>query len=288
MKELLLCLIFLFIGYKIFNIYLYECFNDSNNIMKEYNIIIGGTCRNVETYIENIIIHIDKCGEKFKSYHFIVYENDSTDKTREILLQHKKINYTYIFEDNITEPLRTKRLANGRNKILDLARELNKNNDYEYLLLLDLDDVNRNGTFSTTIEKCFDEKINPESWAVQTANQKGNYYDLWALRKKDDMEYDCWKTVNENLDDPNVIEKYVSSKIKSYYNETDEIELLPVDSAFGGSAIYNLNKIPLECKYVGHYLSNENIEKCEHVELNECIKNNGGNLYINTQFLNDA
>jgi hypothetical protein len=63
----------------------------------------------------------------------ILYENDSKDKTRSILEKHKKENYHYIFEDNVKEPLRTKRLANGRNKILEKMHEINKDKYYEHI-----------------------------------------------------------------------------------------------------------------------------------------------------------
>jgi len=110
----------------------------SKNIMKSYNVIFAGTCKN----IENMLIHIDVCGNKFNSYKLIIYENDSTDNTRNLLIKNKKDNYLYIFEDNVTEPLRTIRLANGRNKILNKVREINTYNTYQYLIMIDLDDVN--------------------------------------------------------------------------------------------------------------------------------------------------
>lgn len=53
----------------------------------------------------------------------------------------KKDNYYYIFEDNVKEKLRTKRLENGRNKVLDKMREINQNEYYDYFIILDMDDV---------------------------------------------------------------------------------------------------------------------------------------------------
>ena len=109
--------------------------------------------------------HIDKCGNKFKSYKVIIYENDSIDNTRNILNKNKKDNYFYIFEDKIIEPLRTVRLSNGRNKLLDKVREINIDNTYEYLIMLDLDDVNNSGEFVNTIKSNFKY----DNWDVMTA-----------------------------------------------------------------------------------------------------------------------
>ena len=244
-------------------------------IMKKYNVIFGGTIRNVEKYIEKGLFNIDQCGKKFNDYAVILYENDSKDKTRSILQKHKKENYHYIFEDNVKEPLRTKRLANGRNKVLEKMHEINKDKYYDYFIILDMDDVNQSGAFIYSIETCFDY----ENWDVLTGNQSGIYYDLWALRKKDDMDYDCWEKVKSHPFNIYARFKYVISKYKNYPQQG----LLEVDSAFGGAGIYKIQSIPSHCRYVGTHPNGH--EKCEHVEFNECIKKNGGNIFINTEFL---
>jgi len=247
--------------------------NNKNPIdeMKKYNVIFAGTIKNVEAYIQKTLDNINKCGEKFNSYLLIIYENDSTDKTREILLQNKKNIYEYIFEDNVTEPRRTMRLANGRNKILDRVREIQKNNNdyYNYLIMLDMDDVNQSGKFVDTIDTCFEY----DNWDILTGNQSDKYYDLWALRKKGDMECDCWKMHFGHGFDP-------------YYKSFIYLpnHLLEVDSAFGGIGIYKLSSIPDECNYVGRY-NNDEYEHCEHVEFHRCIKKSGKGIYINTKFL---
>jgi hypothetical protein len=241
-------------------------------LMKNYNVIFAGTIRNVEKYIEKGLFDIDLCGKKFNDYAVILYENDSKDKTRSILEKHKKNNYYYIFEDNITEPLRTKRLTNGRNKILDKMREINKDQYYDYLIVLDMDDINHSGSFVDSIETNFDHK----NWDVLTGNQTNRYYDIWALRKKNDIDYDYLQKIREDKLsswlDWWCWFKYVTLKGKGKYNRNEG--LLEVDSAFGGAAIYKIKSIPSHCKYVGTHPDGH--EKCEHVEFNECIKKNGG------------
>jgi len=251
-----------------------EIINPSS-IMKKYNIIFAGTIRSVENYINKTLENIDKCGEQFNSYLVIIYENDSNDKTREILIKNKKPNYEYIFENNIKEPLRTMRISNGRNKILEKVREINQNNKYDYLVMLDMDDVNISGKFIESIKSCFEYT----GWDILTGNQSDEYYDLWALRKKNDMEYDCWREYLKHTDIPNAEYIYVRSKHKKYKSG----ELLEVDSAFSGIAIYKLSSIPNNCNYVGKY--EDGSEYCEHVEFHRCIKKSGGNIYINTSFL---
>jgi hypothetical protein len=251
--------------------------NDPSSIMKKCNVIFAGTVRNVEQYIQNTINNIDLCGHQFNNYLLIIYENDSKDNTRKILLDNKKDNYIYIFEDNITEPLRTMRISNGRNKILNKIREINKDNYYDYLIMMDMDDVNMSGKFIESIKSCFEYT----GWDILTGNQSGNYYDLWALRKKEDMEYDLWKMIDINKHISNAINIYYYNNIKNYQPG----KLLEVDSAFSGIAIYKLSSIPKDCYYHGKYNSGQ--EHCEHVEFHRCIKKSGKNIYINTSFLTD-
>ena len=253
--------------------------NNNNSIieMKKYNVIFASTVRNVENFLKTNLENIDKCGQKFNNYLVIIYENDSEDNTRNILLENKKSNYEYIFDNGITEPRRTMRIANGRNKILQKVRELNVNNLYNYLVVLDLDDVNISGNFINTIDTCFEYS----NWDVLTGNQREQYYDLWALRKKYDMDYDCWRMVTLNYHIPNAQQIFIFDKLKKY----EPGELLEVDSAFSGIAIYKLSSIPDHCNYVGQY--EDGGELCEHVEFNRCIKNSGKSIYINTSFLTD-
>lgn len=246
------------------------------SIMKKYNVIFGCTVRSVERYIENGLKNIDLCGNKFNDYSVIIYENDSNDNTRKLLEENKKYNYHYIFEDNITESSRTMRISNGRNKILDKIKEINNNNYYTYMIMLDLDDVNDSGKFVTSIETCF--KYDVSSWDILTGNQNGYYYDLWALRN-DDMDYDCWQTYYSMPQTDENAYAYIWGKYKVYLPN----QILEVDSAFGGIAIYKLASIPDNCRYVGHYPQGG--EQCEHVQFNKCIKDNGGKIYINTDFL---
>jgi len=252
---------------------------ESMQNISDYNVIFAGTCKNIESYVKKSLENIEECGKLFKSFKVIIYENDSTDNTRNLLNKYKKDNYYYIFEDNIEEPRRTMRIANGRNKILDKMKELGI---FDYLIMLDLDDVTNNGTFIETIKTCFQYN----DWDVLTANQKNKYYDLWALRMPGYIEYDVHGEISRN--DP-VEEKTI------IYNKIDHSNfkhngLLEVDSAFGGIAIYKIASIK-NCKYVGEYISHnrypEHSEQCEHVEFNKCIKNNGGKIYINSQFYTD-
>ena len=273
-KILFLISLLLFIS--IYNLFFVNIETMQTNKTHNYNVIFAGTVRNVEKYINNILIHINECGKKFNDYCLIIYENDSSDKTREILNKNKRQNYYYIFENNVNETRRTMRLANGRNQILNKVNEINQTNYFDYLIMLDMDDINESGTFVDTIDTCFKY----DNWDVLTGNQTGKYYDIWALRKKDVIMNDFWidmKTADENNDENK--KKELNHILRNTH--FDKNGLLEVDSAFGGIAIYKISSIG-QCKYIGEHPDGS--ENCEHVEFHKCIKQNGGKIFINTEF----
>jgi len=248
--------------------------------MKSYNVIFCGTVRNVEPYIQSVIDHIDRCGKKFNQYSVVIYENDSTDNTRDILNANRKANYHYIFEDDIKEPRRTVRLANGRNRILDEIAKLNRTGVYDYIIMLDMDDVNAKGSFVDSIESCFD--YDPDTWDVLAGNQHGIYYDIYALRQDGYIDYDFWK----ERERPGITEeekKHVNDILHgTHYDEQDS--LIEVESAFGAIAIYKASAIG-DARYIGNFPDES--ETCEHVAFHKHIKDNGGKIFINTSFFTD-
>ena len=131
-------------------------------------------------YLPTLLNHIHDCGGKFNFYRLLIYKNDSNDNPCQILFDNVKDNYIYIFEDKVKIYSLTKRLERGRKALLNRARKLNSQKDYQYCIVLDINDVNSTGEFLNTIETCFLF----HDWDVLCANHKKRYYDLWALRKK--------------------------------------------------------------------------------------------------------
>jgi glycosyltransferase involved in cell wall biosynthesis len=238
--------------------------------MSVSHLIVGAVARDVAPYLQNILTSIDKAGHKFASYQVIIYENDSRDQTREILQAHagSRIQYSLIFETGVTESSRTHRLANARNKVLDTAKSLHVS-EPAYLLLLDVDDVNAKGTFADSIDTCF----HYGDWDALFANQRGVYYDLWALREPGGLDYDIWERAALNHDTWESIDRWRSVRL-------EQDPLIPVMSAFGGGGLYRLAAIPQTARYSG--------ETCEHVSFHAAMVASGSSqLFINTKFFND-
>jgi hypothetical protein len=253
----------------------------ADKIINKYKVVISGCCRNVERYIKQNIDIIDKIGIQFLEYKVIIYENDSIDNTRNILLENKKENYYYIFENNIDIPIRTERIAYCRNKILNEIKVNYK--DYDYYLLLDLDDILAVGKLIDTIKTCFLYKV--DQWDAMFANCSDKYYDIYALRKKNYLMTCCWNDVyllksigvEHNKAYQACIDKYI-------INYPQSSKIIKVVSAFGGAGLYKLNSI-LNSEYNGYHEDHIDKQICEHVPFNIDLCNKGYKLYINPKMI---
>jgi hypothetical protein len=253
-------------------------FYDYINYKKYNKVIICGCARDVEKYLSKILIKIDDITKLFNDYYIIIYENDSKDNTQQILLDYKKKHKNkchMIIENNVNNkyPLRTHRLAHARNTILDYIYDNKLDKRFDYYLNMDLDDVNLNLDVNS-IKRVLNDKLD---WDVVSANQLNRYYDYWALRTTKYNE-NCWDNglcskKKETLDN--------WFDIKNKKNINIDNPPLKVLSAFGGLAIYKMNKIK-NCRYNGIYNNDYTKEDCEHVIFHREIrkKNLGDKQYI--------
>jgi hypothetical protein len=132
------------------------------------------------------------------------------------------------------------------------------------------------------IEKNWDTYTKLFNAMTQLANIKTNE-ELETINRCVDRSSQLPQSLESRLQlipDEN-IKKYVYPNI-NFGNKL----LIPVKSAFGGTALYKLSSIPSYCKYNGTHPTGE--EKCEHVDFHKCIGNAGGKIYINTKFINDG
>ena len=113
-------------------------------------VLICGICRNVEKATPNTIHSVRTLGSHFLDYRTIIYENNSTDRTKPLLRAWAKEDPRLIL---ISEQLSTRRLARqipmkigtriekigrARNIVLDIAMK-KIFDDYKYVIWADLD-----------------------------------------------------------------------------------------------------------------------------------------------------
>lgn len=282
-KKILIILLIVVISILI-TLQITDHFSDKQN---NYNMIICGCARNVEKYLPDALNKIEELCKICDKYFIIIYENDSTDNTLEILNKFNKKyknNCKIISENNLDKrfPKRTHRLSYARNKILDYINKNNMYNEYNYYVNIDLDNVNKQLNINA-VKKLLTSNLD---WHVGTANQKNIYYDLWALRTH---------KYNKNMWSYDEHNKGVDFNLTSRLGVNNiDVNSKPIRvlSAFGGFAIYKINKIK-NCSYDGYYddpkvddkKSGDETpdfdEECEHVKFHKDIREkNNGKIYI--------
>lgn len=213
--------------------------------------LICGVCKNVEPFMRNTIRNCESLGNSCNDYRVIIYENNSTDQTKNILNNWKKANKRIIVmsEDLSREELlvgslshdwtgassRMENIARARNRVLDVVKG-SCFDDFDYVLMVDLDF--RNSWPINEIINTIRDNANGDWDCISANGIHGNeYYDRFAFRSMifplgPEFEGEDWWY------------KMVPTRF-------DGNTLIPVYSAFGGLAIYKRNSVLLS-SYTGH------------------------------------
>jgi hypothetical protein len=262
--------------------------DDAKSIMKTKNIIIYGTIRDIEDDFLSSFTNIHLLSSYFNKVYIIILENDSTDKSRELLIEWSNINIINITKHLILKEkvdldynLRAHRLAYCRNLILNYISDNNLQNIYEYIIHCDLD----NRFWSVNYESlcnCFQYNLN--EWDMMSCvSYNKSYYDFWALRCDS-----TWFNINIFSCNTNGID--YTNKINDFEScikNTDS--LIPTTSSFNGLAIYKLSSI-INCRYNAEYkcyMCNNINKGCwednDHIGLHKQMIDNNCKLFINNK-----
>lgn len=244
-------------------------------------VLIAGTVRDCAATLSQSIDAIRAATAGFAKIDFFLIESDSDDETVDILTKLSERNdfhFTSLGKLRDRIGARTERIAHCRNQIVDEV--IQRRTDYDYILLADFDGPNCS-LDRRSIEDCW---RHAEDWSVITANQAGPYYDIWALRHAHWCPGDCWQSAREL--EP-VFGRSIAREIAVYSRQKPlplSGPLLPVDSAFGGLAIYTTEAF-CSGRYVG---MDGQTEVCEHVAFHRDIKAAGHRIFINPALINEG
>lgn len=250
--------------------------------MKHYsesNLAILGSARNVSRYVERTYNSLRLATRNFRSRHFFIVESYSSDNTVKILEELSQQDEQFHFQSIpllVDMPALSVRIAEARNHSAEMARNFGEH--FDYVLVADLDSVNLDIT-RRGIESCW----NHSNWDMMSANQPFAYYDTWAFRHPILSPGDCWRdfdTLSTFLGKSLAYKLAVENRVLKIPASSKP---LPVDSAFGGLAIYKAETY-FKFKYSG--LDENNLEVCEHVTLHRQMKASNLSLYINPQMIN--
>ena len=243
-------------------------------------IIILAAARNVAKVVESQVEVLSKSFRDFKEVRLHFVESHSTDSTVTILkaLETKYENFSFESISHVSNKnqTRTERISLARNKAKDYAAKMSESLDY--VVVADLDGVNSGLTRSSVISNWSNS-----DWDMVAANQRRDYYDVWALRHKDICPNDCWEDFENfcaSMPKKAAFRLSVKAKMKSFVSAKGFVK---VDSAFGGIAIYK-SSIYFDSDYRG--ITERGIPICEHVPFNLSLVEKGAKLFINPEFVN--
>jgi len=253
--------------------------DDIRQALRGKRIAFLGTARSCAKALPASITKLRALGALFGSAEIHVYENDSSDDTGALLDHFARDGLLHAQrEQGIAQrmPLRTERLAYGRNKLLDkvLAQQTAPGGvPFDYLCWADLDGLvgerfSVDGFLSNfQFEEAWDA-VFPLSWPL--------YYDLWALREPTicaaDYVWSGQHTLNAAL--------FAGREIHAATQQLAPGRVagwVPVQSAFGGFGLYKA-AVAGHGRYTGLV---DGREVCEHVPYHAQLVAAGARLYLN-------
>ena len=262
-------------------------------------ILLVGVISSVGKTLERELKIVLKSLSSFETIHVFLVESDSNDDTVRVLkkIQSSNQNFTYISKGHLSAklPNRVERIAFCRNIYVDFIRDNYKKHLWSHIAVADLDGMNFKIT-KRGIDSCF--KSNAK-WDGLMANQPLGYYDIYALRAKKWVEYDCFLELSK------LKKEQISPKLSKYrlinflilFNHYDKLRkqvifdkmlrlkkncgLIKVDSAFGGFAIYKADVF-----FNADYRLADSFSS-EHVSFHTSKANSQKSFYINTELVNN-
>ncbi len=258
---------------------------NTNSSEKPYDstIMVVGVTRNSSLTIVKDILRLKKVLAKFKMVYWHIVESDSSDDTIGELTELTKTvpQFSYVSLGSLSSklPLRTERISHCRNQYIKEVKNNPKYSGVEYVIVADLDNLNTLLSEESIIS-CWSRT----DWDVCTANPKGPYYDVFALRHSIWSNSDtakCYEFYKEiGLSNYSAKNRAVFSKMITIKEDSDWIL---VDSAFGGLAVYKIEAFK-NLSYEG--LDSEDKEICEHVPASLKLSKMGFKIYINPKLIN--
>lgn len=255
--------------------------------MKTTRIVFAGLCINIEQNVPLLIQRLEYLGSWFADYKVVIFENDSSDNTRYLLLDWQKKNpRVHILEcpedamcklkkasavqDGTMSSGRMRKMVDYRNRVLRHIKETSS--DFDCVMLLDLDirgPISLRGLASSF--GTYNAWDSVSAFGLNGISFTGGnpvYYDLIAYK-------DATLDFNTNLlHGLFILNKMLYTKRGGY--------LIPVSSGFAGVALYKMEVIRADVNYTPQ----DNQYVCEHIIFHANMKHAGfTRIFINPNMM---
>lgn len=250
-------------------------------IMKTKKIVIGGLFYNSSKVFNKFKNRMNYLQNYFKDIQIVIFENDSIDNSRILLLnwekQQKNINIIKCKENNFCLLNKKKAISHGifsncRMKKMSQYRNIVKKyvddnfSNYDYFIVIDTD---ARGAFSLD-GLAYSFGINTE-WDVMSA-----YGSVGIVLTLGNLIYHDYIAYLDNYISIESLKKIIAINLT---NKNDDI--IKVNEAFGGLSIYKMSSIKNS-----DYTPHDNNYICEHTIFTNNMKMNGYNkFYINPKLI---
>jgi len=196
------------------------------------NCCICGPVKNCGPYLKKVLQNIEQISSLFDDYKILLYYDNSTDNTLEILKEYQKRNpkMQFYVNKNPISKFRTHNIAIARNFCLNFIK--NNKEKFPFFIMMDFDDVNCKEVNIELLRK----NLKREDWDALSFNTTPEYYDIWGLS----IYPYCfsYNHFENNVQYYTIIQNYVTTLL----NKLPPGKLLPCISAFNGFSIYKTHK----------------------------------------------
>ncbi len=239
---------------------------DGYDRMRNASVVIAGLARNVAHILPATILRIESLGKTFRDYSVVIYENDSSDHTRELLESWRSVNpKVHLLSETLEAPVNRPVRCSSRARWMAYYRGcvhqyiVDTLPQSDFVVLLDTDLIG--GWSPDGIANTFGH----DNWDFVGSN--GMIYKRLGLRSNHLAHYDAWAyRVDAQMT------AIPTSEVNSIHFRRGE-QLKPISSCFGGLGIYSYPAFS-GGKYEG--------EDIEHVGFHRSLIANGHErLYLN-------
>jgi len=171
--------------------------------------------------------------------------------------------------------------------------------DFDYLAVIDMDDAAEHLIDVQEVSSAIEFLNASPTRAAVFANQRGIYYDMWALRSPTRCPGDIWEDVLDYVIKYKCSDEvaFAETFAKSIFSIEESLEPIKVDSAFGGFGIYKMNYVLNNPNpYLGSKIKIVPLDDgslryvrwqvCEHVHFHAGIRSQGGEMFIYPRLIN--
>lgn len=263
-----------------------ELYKIGKSIVKDKTVIFCGIVRDCEKNLNNNIPVMESICSYFKNYKIILFENNSVDGTKDILIKWSSRNsniivFTNDFDESIYKEIpipkgynpayskrRIQKMTDYRNMYLDYIE--NNNMKADYIIIVDMD------VYHIDVKGVISSFGTNQEWDAIAANS----HSLSPKFRK--RQHDAYALIEDGKGSISQSEQMIDDNRKTWALLHKNMPFLRVDSAYGGIAIYKFHSLD-KLRYKLMYNNNGGVEvRCEHFSLYYQMSKKGYNkIFIN-------